>query len=89
LAETEGLFAETAGGVVVAAAARLARAGAFADGGRVVLVVTGQGLKTAGALGNAETPFAAVIGGALAEFEAFWEEITCRSSSTSRRPCAP
>ena len=32
LAETEGLFAETAGGTVVAAARRLAEAGAFADG---------------------------------------------------------
>jgi threonine synthase len=78
LAQTEGLFAETAGGVVVAAAERLARAGAFADGGRVVLVITGHGLKTAEAL--EEPPLAAVIGGGLPEFEAFWEETTCRSA---------
>ena len=50
LAETEGLFAETAGGVVVASARRLAEAGAFADGEPVVLLITGHGLKTVEAL---------------------------------------
>jgi threonine synthase len=65
------LFAETAGGTVVAAARRLSEAGAFAEEGRVVLVVTGQGLKTAEALGG--SPFAAVIDGGLDEFQAFWD----------------
>ena len=73
LAETEGLFAETAGGTVVAAAKRLAEAGAFADGRPVVLLITGHGLKTVEALG-ATTPFATVIDGKLDEFEAFWSE---------------
>jgi threonine synthase len=72
LARTEGLFAETAGGTVVAAARRLAEAGAFREPGRVVLVVTGQGLKTAEAL--LASPFAAVIDGGLESFQAFWEE---------------
>jgi threonine synthase len=72
LAECEGLFAETAGGTVVAAARRLAQAGAFADGGRVVLVITGQGLKTAAVLGDA--PLSVEVGGSLDEFEAFWEQ---------------
>ena len=71
LAELEGLFVETAGGTVVAAASRLARAGAFEDGGRVVLVVTGHGLKTAEALGG--PAIAARLDGSLAAFEAFWE----------------
>jgi threonine synthase len=71
LARTEGLFAEAAGGTVVAAARRMAEGGAFADGRPVVLVVTGHGLKTAEILGG-EAPFAAVIGGSLAEFERFW-----------------
>jgi threonine synthase len=72
LAELEGLFTETAGGTVVAAARRLAAAGAFADGRPVVLLITGHGLKTTEAL--AGVPFATVIDGRLSEFEAFWSE---------------
>jgi len=71
LAQTEGLFAETAGGTVVAATMRLAEGGAFSDGRRVVLLITGHGLKTAESLGGA-SPFAAVIDGKLDDFEAFW-----------------
>jgi threonine synthase len=72
LAETEGLFAETAGGTVVAATERLARAGAFSDGRTVVLLITGHGLKTSEALAG-PSPFATVIGGKLDEFETFWQ----------------
>jgi threonine synthase len=71
LAQTEGLFAETAGGTVVAAAGRLARAGAFDDGGSVVLLITGHGLKTVEALAE-RPPFSVVIDGRLDEFEEFW-----------------
>jgi threonine synthase len=71
LAECEGLFAELAGGLVVAAAGRLAATGAFQDGRPVVLVITGHGLKTAESLSGA--PFDAVLDGKLKEFEAFWE----------------
>jgi threonine synthase len=73
LAETEGLFAETAGGTVVSAARRLAEGGAFADGRRVVLLITGHGLKTVESLATAR-PFDIVIDGKLAEFETFWAE---------------
>jgi threonine synthase len=73
LAETEGLFAETAGGVVVASARRLAQAGAFADGEPVVLQISGQGMKTVEAL-QGTPPFATVIDGRLADFEAFWSQ---------------
>jgi len=72
LAETEGLFAETAGGTVVAAARRLAEGGAFADGRSVVLLITGHGLKTVAALDR--TPFTAVIDARLDAFESFWED---------------
>ena len=72
LAETEGLFAETAGGTVVATARTLAEAGAFAEPGPVVLLITGHGLKTVEAL-RAAPPFAAVIDGRLDSFESFWE----------------
>jgi threonine synthase len=70
LAETEGLFAETAGGTVVAAARRLADRGVFADGRRVVLLITGHGLKTSEVLGA--SPFSTVIDARLSEFEEFW-----------------
>ena len=46
LAETTGVFAETAGGVTVAAALELARAGRFAPSDDVVLCITAHGLKT-------------------------------------------
>jgi threonine synthase len=71
LAETEGLFAETAGGTVIAAARRLAAAGAFADWRPVVLLITGHGLKTVEAL-SSSPEFDTVIDGKLDEFEAFW-----------------
>jgi threonine synthase len=72
LGESEGLFSETAGGTVIAAARRLAADGAFADGQSVVLLITGHGLKTVEAL-SAEPAFATVIGGRLEEFQSFWE----------------
>lgn len=46
LAETEGIFAETAGGVTVANLARFAEQGRFAPGQRVVAVISGNGYKT-------------------------------------------
>jgi threonine synthase len=57
LAEATGVFAETAGGVTVAAALALARAGRLGPADEVVLAITGNGLKTldavSGALGEA------------------------------------
>jgi threonine synthase len=50
LAETEGLFTETAGGVTVATFAKLAKAGRFNPAETTVLCITGQGLKTMDAL---------------------------------------
>lgn len=46
LAETTGVFTETAGGVTVAALRRLAESGAISDGETVVVYITGDGLKT-------------------------------------------
>lgn len=46
LAETEGIFAETAGGVTVACAQKLVANGAIRPGERTVLCITGHGLKT-------------------------------------------
>jgi threonine synthase len=46
LAETTGIFTETAGGVTTAVLKRLADRGDIAPSERVVLVITGDGLKT-------------------------------------------
>jgi len=46
LAETTGIFTETAGGVTVATLRKLAEAGAIDSSERVVVVITGEGLKT-------------------------------------------
>jgi len=46
LARTTGVFTETAGGVTTAVLTKLARAGAIGPEERVVLYITGDGLKT-------------------------------------------
>ena len=46
LAETTGIFTETAGGVTTAVLAKLAERGDIDPDERVVLVITGDGLKT-------------------------------------------
>jgi threonine synthase len=46
LAETTGIFTETAGGVTTATLAKLAERGDVDPAERVVLVITGEGLKT-------------------------------------------
>lgn len=46
LAETEGIFAETAGGVTVACARKLLATGKLDPDQPIVLVITGNGLKT-------------------------------------------
>jgi threonine synthase len=46
LAETEGIFAETAGGVVIAGLGKLVQAGAIALGETTVAYITGAGPKT-------------------------------------------
>jgi len=46
LAETTGIFTETAGGVTTAVLAKLAERGDIDRDERVVLVITGDGLKT-------------------------------------------
>jgi len=69
LAETEGIFAETAGGVTVAVAQKLIEQGRIDRNGSTVLCITGNGLKTLEALtGKIAQPV--VIKPSLAEFEA-------------------
>jgi threonine synthase len=56
LARTEGVFAETAGGVTVATLAKLAAAGVITPDERVVIYITGNGLKTVEAIAGAVGP---------------------------------
>ena len=69
LAECEGIFAETAGGVTVACAKKLVEAGKIAAHESTVLCITGHGLKTAEAVaGRCGAP--REIKPSLREFEA-------------------
>ena len=52
LARTTGIFTETAGGVTTATLAKLARAGAIDPDERVVVYITGDGLKTLDAVAS-------------------------------------
>jgi threonine synthase len=69
LAETEGVFAETAGGVTLAATRRLVDAGRIPRDEPIVLCITGNGLKTQDAL-NGSLDKLRVISPSLAQFEA-------------------
>ena len=57
LGETTGIFTETAGGVTTATLAKLAAAGALGSDDRVVLVITGDGLKTLDAVRGTFTEY--------------------------------
>ena len=71
LARTEGVFAETAGGVTVAVARKLIEQGRIPRGEEIVLCVTGNGLKTQEAVADAvERP--AVIKPSLEAFDAVY-----------------
>lgn len=82
LAETEGIFAETAGGVTVACAKKLIDSGAIPRDESAVLCITGHGLKTAEAIqGKCGKP--REIKPSLREFEAtLGEELHCQPATT-------
>ncbi|MBI3876930.1 MAG: threonine synthase [Verrucomicrobia bacterium] len=69
LAETEGIFAETAGGVTVGVAKKLIAAGKIPANDSVVLCITGNGLKTLDAV-NGHVGQTREIKPSLREFEA-------------------
>jgi threonine synthase len=60
LARTEGIFAETAGGVTVATLVKLASAGIVRADESVVIYITGNGLKTVEALAGHVGPSATI-----------------------------
>jgi threonine synthase len=69
LAETEGIFAETAGGVTVGVAKKLIASGAIPADDSAVLCITGNGLKTLDAVED-HVGQTREIGPSLREFEA-------------------
>ena len=75
LAETEGIFTETAGGVTTAVTARLYAHGRIKADDLTVTCITGNGLKTTDALAGAYEVERAVRP-RLSDFEAYIEEQT-------------
>jgi len=72
LAETEGIFAETAGGVTLGCAKKMIESGKLPRHESIVLCITGNGLKTQEAVANAiEKP--RIIGASLHEFDVLAE----------------
>ncbi len=69
LAQTEGIFAETAGGVTTGVAAKLIQQGRIAKDETTVVCITGNGLKTTDAIA-ADYPATEVIEPKLDAFEA-------------------
>jgi threonine synthase len=67
LAETTGVFTETAGGVTTAVLAKLAARGDIDPDERVVLVITGDGLKTLDAVRDSFETYK--IGASVESFE--------------------
>ena len=70
LARTEGIFAETAGGVTVATAKKLIETGQLDPDADTVLLITGDGLKTLDAVADRIGPKATVPPNAAAVAEA-------------------
>jgi threonine synthase len=80
LARTEGIFAETAGGVVVATLRKLCEAGVVRPEERTVAFITGDGLKTIEAVVERATP-TMTIPPRLEEFRAQLELLSEGSGS--------
>lgn len=79
LAETTGIFTETAGGVSTAVLSKLAERGEIDPDERVVLLITGEGLKTLDAVkGTFETT---AISPSYEEFEAAFSDTATGSIS--------
>jgi threonine synthase len=72
LAETEGIFAETAGGVTAGVTKKLVDQGRIGPGETTVVCITGNGLKTTDAIVN-EFPLSEAIPPRIEAFEALMD----------------
>src|ERR1700730_11754778 len=84
LAETEGVFTETAGGVTVGVAQKLLRQGRIQSGEVTVLSITGNGLKTTDAIAD-QFPLTEAIAPRLEDFEAFLDSKVAVGANTPQR----
>ena len=74
LAETEGVFTETAGGVTIAVTKKLIEQGVLPKDESIVVAITGNGLKTQEAIANdVSQPY--LIDANLEEFEELYERL--------------
>jgi len=80
LSQTEGIFAETAGGVVVAGLKKLVASGAIKKGELTVAFITGAGLKTQEAVADVVQPLTI-----LPTLESFEEVLGKRAMAQERR----
>jgi len=83
LAETEGIFTETAGGVTTAVTARLYAHGRIKPDELTVTCITGNGLKTTDCLQGAYSQHKA-IRPRLADFEEFVDEHNAANANSSQ-----
>ncbi len=84
LAETEGILTETAGGVTLAALRQAISDGRVQPDDEVVLVITGNGIKTLDVLDTARSPLPGAIAPSWQAFDAWW----ARHGSLGRAPGA-
>jgi threonine synthase len=82
LARTEGIFAETAGGVTIATLAKLAAQGIVRPDERVVAMITGHGLKTVEALADYVGPTATIA----PTLDSFAQAVAADAVTTQRSP---
>ena len=75
LAETEGILTETAGGVTLAALQQAIAHGRVRSDDEVVLVITGNGIKTLDAIEGPPLAADQPIAPTLAAFEAWWDGV--------------
>jgi threonine synthase len=83
LAETEGIFTETAGGVTAGVTEKLIREGRISPSETTVVCITGNGLKTTDAIA-AEFPATEAIAPRLEAFEAYLDAQVAASASVAR-----
>ena len=86
LAETEGIFTEPAGGATLAGALSLIRQGRIPSNESVVVVITGNGYKTAAETLATRIERPVEIGRSLAEFEAYLRDAGLAQTAFVRQP---
>jgi threonine synthase len=85
LAETEGIFTEPAGGATLAGALSLIRDGKIPRDESVVVVITGNGYKTAAETLGSRLERPVVIGRSLADFEAYLRDAGIETAAAATR----